>query len=529
MQGEKAESANRAKSEFLANMSHEIRTPMNAILGFSEILMNMIDDPEQKNYLANIRSGGKSLLALIDDILDLSKIEAGKLEIQPESVSIRSIIDEISQLFRYKFQEKDIEFMSEVEKNVPDLLLLDEVRVRQILVNLVGNAIKFTHEGYVKIRVRGSEEYGDKGSEDYRDNEKNTPLPLYSSNPFTLILEVEDTGIGIPESQQEVIFETFRQQDGQMTRKYGGTGLGLTITKRLAEMMNGKISLESEVGKGSIFRITLNNVKISDQTEVSEITSENREVHIEFGYATILIVDDIDFNRILIKGLLKDAPFTFIEAENGEQALAILGLQDVDSSLRLEPTDKKEPPDLILMDLKMPGKDGYEITEIIKKNDTLKNIPVIAVTASAMKETEEKVKCLFDGYIRKPFNASELTDELKKYLPYTFIISRRNSYEAEHCNGEELVQVSDLLNQPDLIQILENEFIPKWEDIKDTLIFDEVREFAENTDSHGIKYNCRILKNWSETVINQMQNFDIESLEKTFGRFPEIIDKIKKG
>jgi len=509
---EKAEAANRAKSEFLANMSHEIRTPMNAILGFSEILINLVKDTEQKNYLVNILSGGKSLLSLIDDILDLSKIEAGKLEIQPEPISIRNIIHEINQLFQYKFQEKNIEFISEAEKDVPELMLLDEVRIRQILVNLVGNAIKFTHEGYVKIRIRGE------------------GLPL-----TTLIIEVEDTGIGIPEEQQEIIFETFRQQDGQMTRKYGGTGLGLTITKRLTEIMNGKISVESEVGRGSIFKITLNNVKEADNRDIAGISSQDDHVHVEFGPATVLIVDDIDFNRILVKGLLKDEPFNFTEAENGEQALAILGLaeevQDIGSSLRLEATTEKLP-DLILMDLRMPGKNGYEVTEIIKKNDRLKNIPVIALTASAMKETEEKIRHLFDGYIRKPFNSDELTTELKKYLPYTFKDSNKNRLHAPcalhpaTCNIH-LHSPEAATRLPDLIQILENELIPKWKDIKDTLIFDEVREFAENADSRGIKYDCRILRNWSEVVINQMQNFDMESLERTFQKFPEIINKLK--
>jgi len=233
-------------------------------------------------------------------------------------------------------------------------------------------------------------------------------------------LEVKDTGVGIPEDQQELIFENFRQQDGQATRKYGGTGLGLAITKRLVELMNGEISVESEVGRGSLFRVVFSETEVAEDYDITENFPESAEIHIRFEPAMILLVDDVHYNRELVKGYLEETPFSIIEAENGDEALALLGIREDEnlphSSLL---TPYASLPDLILMDLRMPGKSGYEVTDIIKNDDRLKQIPVIAVTASAMKETEEKVKLLCDGYVRKPFGKTELISELKKHLPHT--------------------------------------------------------------------------------------------------------------
>ncbi|MEW5801393.1 MAG: ATP-binding protein [bacterium] len=240
----KAEAANRAKSEFLANMSHEIRTPLNAILGFTDLLDSLIADKKQKNYLETIKSSGKSLLTLINDILDLSKIEAGKMELRYEPVNPYAIFHEIKDIFSLNISRKDLAFIMDIAPDIPESLLLDDVRLRQILFNLVGNAVKFTEMGQIKLSARGIMQQNDQNSID-------------------LMIAVEDTGIGIDPESHDKIFEAFKQQDGQDNKRYGGTGLGLTISKRLVEMMGGTISVKSQVARGSVFQIILKNVPIA--------------------------------------------------------------------------------------------------------------------------------------------------------------------------------------------------------------------------------------------------------------------------
>ncbi|MGE5353484.1 MAG: ATP-binding protein [Acidobacteriota bacterium] len=240
---EAAESADRAKSLFLANMSHEIRTPMNVIMGFAELLKQQVKDRKSHEYISGIIVSSKNLLMLINDILDLSKIEADRIEIKHEPVSLYLLLNEISQIFTSTLRQKGVGFNIKIAPGVPGTLLLDEVRLRQILFNLIGNAVKFTDSGMVTVNLR---------SEAKSDN----------SGKVDLYFEVSDTGIGIPEDQFDLIFEVFRQREGQSTKKYGGTGLGLTITKRLVEMMQGHISVESKVGSGSTFRFNLNDVEV---------------------------------------------------------------------------------------------------------------------------------------------------------------------------------------------------------------------------------------------------------------------------
>ncbi|MCG8342272.1 MAG: ATP-binding protein, partial [Chlorobiales bacterium] len=301
---EEADKASQAKSEFLANMSHEIRTPMNSIIGFSELLNNLVQDVKQKSYLNSIRSSTKSLLTLINDILDLSRVEAGKLELEPEPTDLKRLVQEIEDIFSIKAEEKNLDMSKSFSKNFPQYIEIDETRIRQILFNLVGNAIKFTDKGSVEVELKQIK---------YNPKKKTVD--------FNII--VKDTGIGIPKKQHEEIFESFKQQEGQSSKKFGGTGLGLAITKRLVEIMGGKIKVESEPGKGSLFIVELFNLPVLRMKQITENKSFDIR-NFQFKKSTILIVDDNELNRSLIEETFMNPSTDFYQAENGQQAIDML-------------------------------------------------------------------------------------------------------------------------------------------------------------------------------------------------------------
>lgn len=259
-----AEAANRVKSEFLSNMSHEVRTPLNAVLGFTGILETLITDQEQKRYLSLIKAGGQNLLSLMNDILDLSTIESGKLQLAYESVNLKLLIYDLIQLFQVKVAEKGLMLQVDIPADLPECIMIDGVRLRQVLLNVLGNAVKFTHHGAIRFSV----------SMRQKAETADSDATAANTNFKTFVFAVEDTGIGIPADQQQLIFDAFRQQDGKITRKYGGTGLGLAITKRLVDLMRGTITLSSVVGKGSCFTITLPRVSsVSTSSECPDTPS----------------------------------------------------------------------------------------------------------------------------------------------------------------------------------------------------------------------------------------------------------------
>ncbi len=383
---DQAETATRTKSEFIANMSHEIRTPLNSIIGFSNLLSSLLTDEKHKNYLNAIRSSSNSLLKLINDILDMSKIEAGKIVIKYAPASIRAIISDIETVFSLKVIEKSIDLIIEFNEELPDCLYIDETRLRQMLFNLIGNAIKFTDKGSIKLLAAAENIDGDKGSVD-------------------LVITVEDSGMGIPENAREKIFEAFNQADPRTAQKYGGAGLGLSITRRLAEIMNGKISVKSDYEKGSSFEIRLNGVKIASETALSNENDDGFYENIIFEKTKLLLVDDVEDNRDLIKEFFSDQNIEIIEAENGEKAVKLAF---------------EQKPDLILMDVKMPVMNGYDAALKIKADDGTKNIPIIALTASVMRHDDARMTGSgFSGYLTKPFEFSALMKELSKYLKYS--------------------------------------------------------------------------------------------------------------
>jgi len=481
---EKAELANKAKSEFLANMSHEIRIPMNAILGFTQILKSKIKDDQFKNYLEAIDSSGNNLLNLINDILDLSKIEAGKLVLQFDTVDLYKLLKEIENIFIYKIQEKGLDFVIEIDENLPHGLILDEVRLRQIFVNLVGNALKFTEKGQIKISVM--KEIVDK------DNSK-----------LNICFSVEDTGVGIPKEEQQKIFEAFVQQTGQSNRKFGGTGLGLAITKRLVEMMNGKITLESEISKGSKFSVTIPDIPIASTYEKLIKEYEGYEIDYRFEGKSILIVDDIDVNRELIIGFLEGTGVITFEAGNGEQAIEIT---------------KQKKPDLILMDMKMPIMNGEEATISIRNDEEISRIPIIALTASAMKGDEQRMKEIgCNDYISKPIEKNKLLKIIFKYLSFEKISKNKT------VDKEDIPKQENISNKEELLSIIQNEFIPILKNIKKNLIIGQVRDFALKLNNLGEKYNSKTIINYANILEKQTKSFDLINIRKTLNDFDERI------
>ena len=382
---ESANVANLAKSKFLADMSHEIRTPLNAILGFSEILKTKINDPQLSHHIEVIHSNGKSLLTLIDDILDLSRIEAGRVKPDPKKVNMNELCQGIEQLFIWKILEKEIALTVDIEPALPKGLLLDKKRLSQVIINLVGNAVKFTDKGFIKLTVQ--------------------QIPLNTKDCINLFISIADTGIGIPKDQYESIFEPFITQNGQDDYKYQSKGLGLSITKKLVSIMNGTISLESNLGVGSVFNVILNDVKIISEEKNHDFETEKYDFkNISFEKVSILVVDDLQDNLDLIKAFLIDTNIDIIEAGDGKEAIDFA---------------RKYYPKLILMDLRMPILDGYEAIRILQNDKGLKSIPVIALTAAAMKEDKEKaLKFGFNGYLRKPVNKEELLSEIMRFLQH---------------------------------------------------------------------------------------------------------------
>ncbi len=496
---EDAEAANRAKSEFLANMSHEIRTPLNAVLGFSELLGSLLTNPKEKRYIEAIQSSGKNLLMLINDILDLSKIEAGKLELNHEPIRIRNIISDIPQVFSLKLEEKKLHFILEMDDTLPHTLIADEIRLRQVLINLVGNAVKFTHTGHIRLAVKKCKE-------------------VPENKTIDIMITVEDTGIGIDPTALNYIFDAFRQQDGQSTKKYGGTGLGLSITKRLIEMMNGKIYVESQLNVGSRFDIYIPAISYTD---IPNETVLKEEVIIEknmiFEPATILVVDDIDHNRQLIKEYLQNMPIQVIEAAEGEQAIFLT---------------KNHKPNLILMDIRMPGMDGYATTRMIKNDIELNPIPIIALTASAMTHDKEQILQMgFDGFLSKPLKRIEFLKELSNYLKHSLqshesqadAASRvANTSQTESHHSEYNISERLLLSDR-----LEHECLNQWQEAKESGFFDQIASFAQVLKELGQHYHESVLVDYGETLFFHANQFDIKQMNIQLNNFPKLIQTLK--
>ena len=489
---EAAETANRAKSEFLANMSHEIRTPLNAVIGFSELLTVMVEDEKQSNYLGSIKTAGRSLLTLINDILDLSKIEADMMEIHPGPVNLNIMFREIEQIFSAKIAEKGLFFNLKINEELPSALIIDEIRLRQVLLNLVGNAIKFTKEGYVALIV-----------------EKN--IIKDDKSTFDIIISVEDTGIGIPEKDYDLIFDAFRQQADHDTKVFGGTGLGLSISKKLVEMMNGEITVMSKVDTGSNFIVVLKNVAVASVEPSVEKGVPFDYSGIAFHEARALVVDDVSSNRILVKELLTKSNLNVLEAENGQEALLVAN---------------EFMPDIIIMDLRMPIMDGFEALKNIRENPKLKEITVIALTASADRTDLEMLhERGFNGYLTKPVNISDLYKEISQYIPYTKIDKTRESLlnireEINSLNYKEISNLSQLIHD------LKSEVKPAIDALKGVIKMGTIKEVSNSIILLGENHNVHLLVGYGKELFKFADRYDIGKIKKALNNFYPILEKI---
>jgi PAS domain S-box-containing protein len=489
-----AEFANQTKSEFLANMSHEIRTPMNAVMGYADLLALALDNNTHKEYVESIKSSGRSLLTLINDILDLSKIEAGKLELEFDFINTTFFFNEFEKIFSLKVYQKGLDLIIDITSGTPAGLYVDETRLRQILFNLVGNAIKFTEKGYVKIKV-------------YSQNPQfiNTPKGK-GEECIDLVIEVEDTGIGISKEFQEIMFAPFTQQREQ--NKVGGTGLGLSITTRLIDLMNGKINVKSQLKAGTVFQVIIPKIPFMRDFEDSglEISIDVKDVI--FKSSSIIIVDDIESNRKYLVDVLKDTGIVVREAEHGQRALTLA---------------RESKPDLIITDIRMPKMSGFELLQIIKQDNGLKHIPVIAYSASVMKEQREKIKKSdFAGLLIKPVKINELYIELLNHLPYEYI---NNGHKESY--AREAMSLQLIVNPEGLIDTLETTLYETWKGFAARQPLNEVEEFGRSIAELGKQHKADIVTEYGEDLRCAALNFNIKSILMLIKQYPGIVERTR--
>ncbi|MCM8535998.1 MAG: ATP-binding protein [Lentisphaeraceae bacterium] len=484
---EDADTANISKSQFLANMSHEIRTPMNAILGFTELLSRKMENEEFLAYLNSISASGNTLLRLIDDILDISKVEAGKMELQFSDLDLEDLVHNLEVMYGSLAKDKGLLFKVQVDENLPAQVRLDELRIRQVITNLLSNAVKFTDSGMILLKVSLLEKRGPS---------------------LDIAFSVQDTGCGVPIDAQEKIFSEFEQKPGQVQKVYGGTGLGLSICRKLAGLMGGTIELVSEEGAGSEFILKVFDVK----SLTFDSTNEKVEGLLVSDGALeglkILVAEDVSLNRELIKSYLGDTGANLIFADDGVEAIE---------------KARSFIPDLILMDIKMPKMDGMQASTIIKNDSKLSDIPIIVVTASAMKDQVDDILSTCESLITKPVKRDVLIKEICKFLPETIASV---PVEENPVKTVALPKTNMLFNDDDLLDLLKKDTAELNVRAAKTMQVNHIQDFIDALSGISQAYDNDVVDDYLRNLTGAYEIFDMRTVEETINEFPKVLEKV---
>ncbi|MDD3051353.1 MAG: PhnD/SsuA/transferrin family substrate-binding protein [Candidatus Cloacimonetes bacterium] len=475
---DQAEAANKIKSEFLANMSHEIRTPMNTILGFSEIMLQETKSETYQEYLKSIISSGNILLSLINDILDVSKIEAGRLNIHYEPFNLKNLLHEMRKIFSNQIAEKRLNCDINIDEEFPDVILLDELRMRQILFNLIGNAVKFTHEGYIDISLKITQ----------RDNFQHT---------IGFSIDIADTGIGICAEDVDTVFEAFVQQSKQDDRLYGGTGLGLTISRRLIELMNGFITLKTELNKGSTFTVSFTNVSYLEKQ--NDGFGNGGLDKIEFNLNEIMVVGS-GVNNNLLSSILEAYNLKVFPAETEQQSREILHHNKIE---------------LVLIDLSNESNIGYAIAEKIRVDHHFEHLPILAIVPSDIKTPNLQLENLFEGFLSHPIVENELIDGITDFLPNKKgSINPSEVLENNSCNLVKELQTASERLEIDLKKKLFEQFINKIDELILLMNPDELSEFSNELNKFSHDYELSSIYQICEGLKRSVISFEFLDIER---------------
>ncbi len=485
----------KAKPEFVSGLSHEVRTPLNAIMGFAEILLLKEENPTLKNYVEIIKESGGKILELIDNIVDYTLLESDNLNIFYNGFNVKEAFDSVIEPFIQKIESKGINLLVNISDNMPERIILDENRFKQILMNIVSNAVKFTKAGFIKIDLIAS------NSNNYKEL-------------IDLKIVIEDSGIGIKEELLNGVFNVFNIHSGSNIKKYEGTGLGLAITKQLVEKLKGKISITGKAGTGTKAEVVFPLIGFEGQPE-EPISPEIENIQItKIKNSIVLVADDVEHNRDLIKEFLANMNIGLLESESGEETLEII---------------KQIKPDVILLDLIMPDIDGIETARRIKQEANLADIPLIAFTASNSNETLVNLDIdLFSGYLQKPVNKNALLDELKKFLPITSflkdiplnLVKPEIDFNRQH-SGDISLAVPLILN------MLETEVKSKCQKAEKALSQEKIEMFIQDLEMIHKKYNIDFISKYCKNLRNQIASNNNDRVSSLLSEYPDLIERVK--